>query len=139
MDDNTDINSFSRDFRFLSNFWPCQVFLDGEEYSSTEHAYQAAKSIHPGVRKLVRELKTAGQAKRFSHKITIRPDWKEVKLGIMLNLNRQKFKKDSDLAELLLLTNDTPLIEGNTWHDNFWGVCGCSKCPGNGKMNLARF
>jgi predicted NAD-dependent protein-ADP-ribosyltransferase YbiA (DUF1768 family) len=28
----------------------------------------------------------------------------------------------------LLATGDRDLIEGNTWHDNFWGVCSCPKC-----------
>jgi ribA/ribD-fused uncharacterized protein len=130
------ISSFDGDFRFLSNFWPCEVNLDGEVYSTTEHAYQASKSIHPGVRKLVRELKTPGQAKRFSHKITKRPDWLEVRQEIMLVLNRQKFAKGSDLAEMLLLTGDAFIKEGNTWHDNDWGSCTCVDCGDKGQNML---
>lgn len=32
-------------YRFLSNFWPAIVFYDGLEYPTTEHAYQAAKTL----------------------------------------------------------------------------------------------
>ena len=30
--------------------------------------------------------------------------------------------------EKLLSTKDRELIEGNFWHDNFWGDCSCKKC-----------
>ena len=33
-----------------------------------------------------------------------------------------------ELREKLLATKDAELIEGNWWHDNFWGNCLCSKC-----------
>lgn len=135
-EDNNLIASFDGDFRFLSNFWPCEVVLDGETYSTTEHAYQASKSIHPGVRKLVRELKTPGQAKRFSHKITKRSDWLEVREGIMLDLNRQKFVKNSELGDMLVLTGDAMIVEGNTWCDNDWGSCTCEKCGDKGQNML---
>jgi predicted NAD-dependent protein-ADP-ribosyltransferase YbiA (DUF1768 family) len=39
------INGFQKEFRFLSNFWPCKVMLDGVIYNSTENAYQAAKTF----------------------------------------------------------------------------------------------
>jgi len=29
---------------------------------------------------------------------------------------------------MLLATLDAELIEGNAWHDNFWGDCFCEKC-----------
>ena len=29
---------------------------------------------------------------------------------------------------MLLLTGGAELIEGNHWHDNFWGICTCDKC-----------
>jgi predicted NAD-dependent protein-ADP-ribosyltransferase YbiA (DUF1768 family) len=34
-----------------------------------------------------------------------------------------KFDGHLDLKELLLATGDHELIEGNKWHDTFWGVC----------------
>ena len=39
-----------------------------------------------------------------------------------------KFKQNNDLAELLLKTKYLKLVEGNKWHDNYWGQCYCYKC-----------
>jgi len=85
------IDSFSGDYRFLSNFWPAKVSFEGKIYPSTEHAYQAAKSLDDSVREEIRQLSTAGKAKRYSKKIALRLDWENVKLGIMEDLVRQKF------------------------------------------------
>ena len=40
----------------------------------------------------------------------------------MTDLCRIKFS-DPHLRSLLLATGDAELIEGNWWHDQFWGVC----------------
>ena len=40
---------------------------------------------------------------------------------------REKFK-DPELREMLLDTGDEELVEGNFWHDLWWGDCGCKKC-----------
>jgi predicted NAD-dependent protein-ADP-ribosyltransferase YbiA (DUF1768 family) len=45
------ISSFTGEYRFLSNFYPCVVHLDEEVYPSVEHAYQAAKTVNPEERK----------------------------------------------------------------------------------------
>lgn len=28
------------------------------------------------------------------------------------------------------------LIEGNTWNDNYWGMCGCTRCRSEGTKGL---
>lgn len=38
------ISEFQGNFRWLSNFAPCKIILDGIEYPSVEHAYMSAKS-----------------------------------------------------------------------------------------------
>jgi predicted NAD-dependent protein-ADP-ribosyltransferase YbiA (DUF1768 family) len=45
----------------------------------------------------------------------------------MLYIIRNKFS-DKYMSDLLLNTGDEELIEGNYWHDNYWGNCTCSKC-----------
>ena len=34
---------------------------------------------------------------------------------------QDKFTRNRDLKEKLLATGDAELIEGNTWHDTYWG------------------
>lgn len=117
------INSFTGKYRFLSNFWPARVTYEGIEYPTTEHAYQAAKTLDVLDRIIISHLTTPGQAKRAGKDIKLREDWEHVKVGIMRELLQQKFSRHTDLAHLLVDTGDEELVEGNTWGDVFWGVC----------------
>ncbi len=40
---DTEVKGFFGDYQFLSNFWSCNVTLDGVSYKSVELAYQASK------------------------------------------------------------------------------------------------
>lgn len=126
------INAFMDEYRWLSNFWFVPVTLDGVEYSSVEHAYQAAKTLDSKEREAFQYAKTAGDAKKLGRNVTFRSDWDEIKLGVMEDLVRQKFQQPY-LAEKLLATGDQELVEGNWWGDRFWGVC-----KGEGENHLGR-
>ena len=115
------IESFNGKYRFLSNFQPVQVTLDGVTYDSVEHAYQAAKTLDKDERAKFKGV-TPGESKRLGRSLVLREDWDSVKINIMRDLLTQKFK-DEDLKTRLLETGDAELIEGNTWSDTFWGVC----------------
>jgi ribA/ribD-fused uncharacterized protein len=126
------IDSFTGPYRFLSNFFLCQVTFEGEVYASTEHAYQAAK-FAPRERGRFRADIGPGTAKAEAHTLKeqglLRPDWQDVNLGIMEDLLRQKFAKPT-LRGMLLATRPNQLEEGNHWHDNFYGKCYCARCLG---------
>lgn len=127
------INSFSGEYRFLSNFWPCLINYNSQLWPSVEHAYQASKCKNIEDQKLFIG-KTAGQCKSLGKKIEIREDWDGIKFDTMLTLVRLKFNyPNSLLQEKLLMTNDQELIEGNTWGDIYWGVC-----DGQGENNLGK-
>jgi ribA/ribD-fused uncharacterized protein len=117
------IESFSGDYRFLSNFFRATrtIILDGVEYWSIEHAYQAAKTLDYTERAQFR-FGTPSEAKRLGKTVKIRQDWEHVKEDFMLDFLRQKFI-DTDLEEKLVSTGDAELIEGNYWGDVYWGVC----------------
>jgi len=129
------ITSFYGEHRFLSNFFMIPVTLDGVEYPSTEHAFQAAKTLDSKEREKVRKAPTCGKAKRMGRTVTLRADWDQIRLGIMKDLVRQKFsaKTYPDMAEKLLATGEAVLVEGNTWRDTFWGVC-----DGKGENHLGK-
>ena len=125
------IDKFTGDYDFLSNFYYAVVYLDGMACPTNEHAYQAAKTLDPILRKQIISTTTPGIAKRLGRKLDkqglTRPDWKEINLALMGNLVTQKFAYP-ELKEKLLATEDAILIEGNNWCDNFWGDCVCESC-----------
>ena len=135
------IESFRDDYFFLSNFAPVRehVYFDGVGYPSVEHAYQAAKTLNREQREEIRKAPRAGDAKKMGgpegfngFKITCRPDWELVRLGIMEGLIEQKFGVPA-FRKKLLATGDAYLIEGNWWKDFYWGVCN-----GKGENNLGK-
>jgi ribA/ribD-fused uncharacterized protein len=108
-------------YEFLSNFHPATVRLDGAEYPTVEHAYQAAKTLDVLEREHVRSAATPALAKERGRQVTVRPHWNDLKVAVMRDLLAQKFS-DPVLCERLAATAPLELIEGNTWGDRFWGV-----------------
>jgi ribA/ribD-fused uncharacterized protein len=123
MDPTKCIDSFKGDYRFLSNFAPCNVVYDGWYYPSVEHAYQAAKTDDTGIRRKIQSCGTASEAKKWGQAIAIFiPDWSARRLSVMKNLLEQKFNYPLYKTKLLD-TGDAQLVEGNTWGDIYWGIC----------------
>lgn len=131
----TIVETFFGPYRFLSNFFPCEmpIFCDyGISYPTVEHAYQAHKTFDRSERVLISTFPKPGDAKKYSHTMQVREDWKVVRVGIMEGLLRQKFNQPH-LRHKLLATGNALLLEGNTWGDTFWGVCN-----GKGSNNLGK-
>jgi ribA/ribD-fused uncharacterized protein len=142
------INRFDGRWNFLSNFHPVEIEYQGIKYPSVEHYYVAQKCKNDqminGVyyttadfKEMIARMPNPGSVKKIGQKMKIRTDWESKKLEIMNWGVREKFKNDY-LADLLLSTEDLELIEGNYWHDNFWGSCYCEKCENKGKNNLGK-
>lgn len=134
------INSFKNQYAFLSNFYQISITFEGIIYGSTEHAYQASKSFDNKYRKMIASIpgNKPGLTKRFGSRVTLRSDWDKVKIDIMSKLLYKKFLYPH-LSNLLLQTQDEDIVEGNHWHDNFWGDCKCKKCKDiPGQNNLGK-
>jgi ribA/ribD-fused uncharacterized protein len=67
------------------------------------------------------QARTPGLAKHMGRAVELRPFWNDIRNDVMRSLLRAKFS-DPELAEELLDTGDKTLIEGNTWHDTYWGA-----------------
>jgi hypothetical protein len=130
------IVAFTDKHRFLSNFYPAEVEYEGVKYPTVEHAYQAAKTIDLIQRQqLIKTCQTPSQANKFGYTVTLRNDWDDMKLKVMWDLLKQKFYNHPDLKKKLIETGEAELIEGNYWHDNYWGACTCEKCVHKKKYN----
>jgi len=137
------IEKFEGRWRFLSNFYECDIEHQGIRYPSVEHFYVSMKCNNEQMingkhytigdfREMVANTPSPGLVKKIGQKIKVRSDWDNKKLEFMNWAIREKFK-DINLAELLVQTEDIDLIESNTWNDTFWGVCN-----GKGKNHLGK-
>ena len=99
------------------------MMFSGIVYTTSEHAYQAAKTLDDNAKMNISVIGSPGDAKKYGKSVRLRVDWDDVKLEIMTAIVREKFMQNPSLKEKLLATADLELIEGNTWGDTYWGVC----------------
>lgn len=137
----SEIRSFRGEHRFLSNFHDVSphsigVVVGGDIHRvpTSEHAYMACKTTDYEERLAIVLAPTPKDAKRLGYKVTLRSDWDDIKTDVMLHCVRAKFRAPH-LAEQLLATGHDILVEGNKWHDNFWGDCSCAKCERTPGLN----
>jgi ribA/ribD-fused uncharacterized protein len=129
---DTMIKGMFNEYYWLSNYEVCEIHYEGLIYTSTEAAYQAAKSTDPFVRSKFINISPA-KARKLGQEITCRKDWDKVKKQVMYDVNLYKYTKHEYLKNLLLETGDKEIVEENWWLDTFWGVC-----KGKGENNLGK-
>jgi len=141
-------------YSWLSNFHVAIFTLQGHQWASTEHFYQAMKSEDPEVQLQIRSAATPGQAKRLGSKCERRADWEEpvgtpalhdifrddrgivvelVKDHFMYQALTAKFTQRPELREALILTGTEELQEASP-KDYYWGV----GADGSGQNKLGR-
>lgn len=119
------ITSFRDDYAFLSNFYASKIHLDGIEYPTLEHAFQAQKTSSMLTKIEIANAKTPAEAKRLGGAVELKPGWEDKKVLIMHEvLLPLKFSPSEHpgLVKRLLRTGDRQLVELNTWGDVIWGV-----------------
>lgn len=113
------IDKFDGEYDFLSNFYDIPIIYRHTFFESSESAFQAQKC--PEKADEFTSL-SPGAAKRLGRKVQICPQWDEIKDAVMFRIVYTKFQNEY-LKNRLLDTGIATLIEGNTWHDTYWGVC----------------
>jgi len=119
----------------LSNFSKSSIVVSGVEYPTAEHAFQACKTMDGDIRKQIAVMETPGEAKKAGQRCKLLDDWDDARLVVMYDVLRKKFT-NRRLAGMLKATGNAELIEGNYWHDNFWGNCACWECSGIDGENM---
>ena len=106
------------------------------KFKNTESAFQSYKDLS---RQNDFEILDARTAKFLGRQVDLRNDWDLVKDDIMYKVVKAKFQQNEELLERLKATGNMLLIEGNDWHDNYWGDCTCNKCKHiKGKNKLGK-
>ena len=132
------ITVFDGDHEFLSNFSPDSFEWRNIHWQTSEHAYQAVKTVNHEEFEYVKNADSPGQAKKRGRRIKCRADWEQIKDEVMLDILRCKFAPGTELAGKLVATGEAELVEGNYWHDCYWGRCTCAGCGNKGKNMLGK-
>lgn len=123
-------------YGFLSNLYPCKLYVDGILFKSSEHAYQYAKAKGLIVKEYIRAAPTPTLACILGHGLfrwMVVPGWNNMKVDRMKEVLLQKFCQNKGMAEKLMATGDAILIETSK-SDGFWGT----GSRGKGKNMLGR-
>lgn len=108
----------------FSNYSEYPFELDGWEWLTSEHYYQAQKFIGTIHYHQIREAPNAKAAAKIGRDrdLPLRDSWREIKVGIMKKAVFAKFSAHEDIRQILLDTGDEELVE-NAPRDYFW-ACG---------------
>jgi len=98
--------------------------LDGVEWQTVEHYYQAAKTDDPEVKEMIREAETAAEAMRIGQVLDVRPDWEEIRDDVIRRAYYAKFKAHKKWRRILISTHGTPLHDASPRKHPYWGVKG---------------
>ncbi len=118
----------------FSNFSPHGIELQGMNWPTVEHYYQAQKFVGTADAALIpviHAVQTPDQAAALGRDRTrkVRPDWAGVKTQVMQIAVLKKFLTHTDIQAILISTGDQLLVE-NSQTDYYWG-CGRDKTGQN--------
>lgn len=118
----------------FANFYESPILLDGQEWPTVEHYFQAQKTNDPEWREKIRTAETPALTKKLAWEIPDYDDdyWLPAREGVMDKAVRAKFEQHEDLRQLLLDTGGALLIE-DAPDDDFWGLV-----DGEGQNKMGR-
>jgi len=119
----------------FSNFYRCDININGTIWPTSEHYFQAQKFAGTCHESDILNAVTPSEAARMgrSHDRPLRPDWEQVKDSVMYDIVLAKFKQHPALKQILLSTGNKRLVE-HTERDRYWGDGG----DGSGSNMLGR-
>ena len=133
LDNPHQVFFYEQEFYMFSNFSAFRLKWQGVNFDTSEHAYHFQKFdylaeddvtrrelVH--IRFNIRNAISAHEAFKFAerNKNLRRPDWDEVKTGMMIGILRAKVQQHEYVRRKLLETGDRELIE-DSWRDSYWG------------------
>jgi N-glycosidase YbiA len=121
------------EYGWMSNFFASPIVVDGREWPTTEHYFQAQKFVGTPSEEEIRLARSPMVAARMGRARSrpLRRDWEGVKDGVMQDALRAKFSQHPGLKAKLLATADARLVE-HTKNDRYWADGG----DGTGRNRL---
>jgi ribA/ribD-fused uncharacterized protein len=106
-------------YGYLSNDVPTAVTVDGVEYPSVTHAYWALSTDDSAAKEKIRLAPNATDAHDLGRAASRRTNWPLIRLAVMAELVRLKFRQHPDLAAKLVTTGDAR-IRGIGFSGRYW-------------------
>ena len=107
-------------YGFMSNMYGYGMKWEGEIYSCSETVYQMMKCEREEDKVKFKKL-NGFEAKRLGRRIKMRSNWNEIKVDMMREILKAKFKDENLMRRLKDI--DEEIVEDNYWNDRYWGVC----------------
>lgn len=123
LDTDTQVLFYEQEFYPLSNFSSFALLWKGYRFDTSEAAYHWEKfPDSPTIQDEIRYATSAHNAFKIAnaYKTLYRPDWNEIKVGVMRDILYEKVAQHPYVLQKLLQTGDRELIE-DSWRDDFWG------------------
>lgn len=135
MEDDIKFYSETGLYGEFSNFANYPIKLKNKTWKTTEHYFQAQKFANKDYQEKIRNADSPMMAAQLgrSRKEKILKNWDNIKQNVMYEAVKAKFIQHIDLAQLLLETKDSKIIE-HTENDDYWGDGG----DGKGKNMLGK-
>ncbi len=117
------------DFGFLSNLYPAPITIEdnpwsGRTFPDSERAYQFMKPKDIRVAEWLVNAPYSDVCATSAHALLtfrVRPNWNQIKVGVMRKVLWEKFKQHKELYNKLQETKGLGLIEASNG-DHFWGI-----------------
>ena len=123
----TEIIDFRGTFRDFSNFSNHPVTIYGWTFPNGEAAFHAQKYSDLEYWRKLQNAKPA-EAKKLGRQVPLNlKEWERERVDAMKLVVAAKTAQNDLIRTLLHDTDDVDLVEINTWHDQFWGDCECSR------------
>lgn len=125
----------NNEYGYFSNFSAHVINVDGTQWPTSEHYFQAKKFENTQYEEMIRSIEKPGDAAKLGRdrRLPLRADWEQVKDAIMYKCVRAKFTQHKDLRALLLQTGTAKIVE-HTKNDAYWADGG----DGSGKNMLGQ-
>lgn len=120
-------------YGFMGNFYKARFFIYGRWWGFVEAPYQAEKTSIQSEKDEIWAAKKANDSRLLGQKVTMRPDWNEVKRQVMYECCMAKFLQHPELRKQLMETGEEELMEDSPV-DYYWG-CGAD---GSGQNMLGQ-
>lgn len=125
------ISEFRGQYDWATNFYhKAPFYVHGQKFKTSEHYFAACKTLDANWCQRIIGADTAADAKRLGRQCPCQPEWGRVRVNVMSQAIWYKFTQHPELQEKLIATGTQVMVEGNWWHDNFWGDCYCNDKDG---------